>query len=304
MTTISQTPQWRPNPDRRLTGPLGSGHIPDPTPEAQRAIALRASGRRHGPVTRVFGPNDIGSTIKPFVFLDYFDFESTGGSMFPMHPHSGIATTTVLLSGRMRYEDTTGASGVLEAGSVEWMRAGRGVWHDGEPVGAGRFRGYQLWVALPEPLETAAAESQYLQPDSVLQSGPARLILGAHAGLRSGVAAPDGLLLLHVRLRAGERWQLKPPNGHDIGWLHVSRGALHLGATRLESELAVLNEGNAAINVIAEGATEFIVGTAVKHPHKLVLGHYSVHTSHAALQRGEQEIARIGEQLRVSGRVR
>jgi redox-sensitive bicupin YhaK (pirin superfamily) len=26
--------------------------------------------------------------------------------MFPMHPHSGIATLTVLLSGRMSYEDT------------------------------------------------------------------------------------------------------------------------------------------------------------------------------------------------------
>jgi redox-sensitive bicupin YhaK (pirin superfamily) len=255
-------------------------------------------------VTRLFGPNDIGSAIKPFVFLDYFDFEAVGGSMFPMHPHSGIATTTVLLSGRMRYEDTTGASGVLEAGSVEWMRAGRGVWHDGEPVGAGRFRGYQLWVALREPLETASAESQYLQPDVVPQFGPARLILGSHAGLQSSVAAPESLLLLHVRLRSGEHWQLTPQIGHDIGWLHVSRGALHLGGTRLTDELAVLSEGNADINVVAEGATEFIVGTAVKHPHPLVLGHYSVHTSHAALQRGEQEIARIGEQLRASGRVR
>lgn len=269
-----------------------------------RTLEFRAAGRRHGPVTRVFSPGDIGELIKPFVFLDYFDFVPTGGPMFPMHPHSGIATTTVLLSGAMRYEDTTGASGVLEAGSVEWMRAGRGVWHDASPASIGRFRGYQLWTALPEALEHAPAQSQYLPPEAVPQSGPARVILGRHAGARSEVAAPEDLLVLHVRLRDGERWRLAPAPGHHVGWLHVSKGCLRLAGERLQGELAVLNDSDAETTVIAEGATEFIVGTAVKHPHPLVLGHYSVHTSHAALQRGEQEIARLGEQLRARGRVR
>lgn len=271
---------------------------------AQRTIVLRTSGHRHGPVTRVFSPGDIGGLAKPFVFLDYFDFQASGGAMFPMHPHSGIATTTVLLSGAMRYEDTTGASGVLEAGSVEWMRAGRGVWHDASPASIGRFRGYQLWTALPEALEHAPAQSQYLPPEAVPQSGPARVILGRHAGARSEVAAPEDLLVLHVRLRDGERWRLAPAPGHHVGWLHVSKGCLRLAGERLQGELAVLNDSDAETTVIAEGATEFIVGTAVKHPHPLVLGHYSVHTSHAALQRGEQEIARLGEQLRARGRVR
>lgn len=290
MFTLTQSPQ----PVRSMTEPQGT----------QRYIVQRTSGHHHGPVTRVFSPGDIGNLVKPFVFLDYFDFPATGGSMFPMHPHSGIATTTVLLSGSMRYEDTTGASGVLEAGSVEWMRAGHGVWHDASPASIGRFRGYQLWLALPAALEHAPAQSQYLPPEAVPRSGPARLILGHHAGAHSEVAAPEDLLVLHVRLRDGERWQLTPAPGHDIAWLHVSQGALHLAGARLENELAVLNESDAGIAVLAEGATEFIVGTAVKHPHPLVLGHYSVHTSRAALQRGEQEIARLGEQLRARGRVR
>jgi redox-sensitive bicupin YhaK (pirin superfamily) len=290
MSTLIQSPQ----PARSTTEPQG----------ARRRVVQRTSGHRHGPVTRVFSPGDLGHRVKPFVFLDHFDFQATGGPMFPMHPHSGIATTTVLLSGALRYEDTTGASGVLEAGSVEWMRAGRGVWHDGMPAGAGRFRGYQLWVALPAALEEAPAQSQYLPPDAVPQLGPARLVLGRHAGARSEVAAPDGLLVLHVRLRDGERWRLAPDPGHEVGWLHVSQGALHLDGERLENELAVLDDSDAGFTVVAEGATEFIVGTAVKHPHPLVLGHYSVHTSHAALRRGEQEIARLGEQLRASGRVR
>jgi len=41
-----------------------------------------------------------------------------------------------------------------------------------------------------------------------------------------------------------------------------------------------------------------VLGSAAKHPHELVLGYYSVHTSKATLEQGEAEIRRIGAQLR------
>ncbi len=50
---------------------------------------------------------------KPFVFLDDVDFIQRGDPMLKMHPHSGIATVTVLLPGDIRYVDTTGAGGLL-----------------------------------------------------------------------------------------------------------------------------------------------------------------------------------------------
>jgi hypothetical protein len=48
----------------------------------------------------------------------------------------------------------------------------------------------------------------------------------------------------------------------------------------------------------------FVLGTAIPHPHDLYLGHYSVHTSPAALIEGEREIARIGRELRAKGVLR
>jgi hypothetical protein len=66
----------------------------------------------------------------------------------------------------------------------------------------------------------------------------------------------------------------------------------------------VFEESQSALEFAADGDTDFIVGSGVRHPHDLVLGYYSVHTSTAALQRGEAEIARIGRQLRADGRVR
>jgi len=47
----------------------------------------------------------------------------------------------------------------------------------------------------------------------------------------------------------------------------------------------------------------FVLGSAIKHPHPLVLGYYSVHTSEKALAQGEAEISRIGRQLRERGRL-
>jgi hypothetical protein len=72
------------------------------------------------------------------------------------------------------------------------------------------------------------------------------------------------------------------------------------GRTTIGRELAVFEEGEAALEFVAEGATEFVLGSAVKHPHDLVTGYYSVHTNAAALAQGEQEIQRIGKQLRAA----
>ena len=95
--------------------------------ETSRQIALRTRGHSHGRVTRLVSPGDIGELIKPFVFLDYFDADPATAPKFGFHPHSGIATLTVILAGQAFYKETTGREGVIETGGVEWMRASSGV---------------------------------------------------------------------------------------------------------------------------------------------------------------------------------
>jgi redox-sensitive bicupin YhaK (pirin superfamily) len=146
----------------------------------RNAIVTRTAGRQYGPVKRLVSPSDLGGVLKPFVFLDYFDSSVESEMRFSMHPHSGLATTTVLLEGEVEYEDTTGASGIMPSGGVEWMNAGKGVWHDGRARGDGPVRGYQLWVALPPELELGAPRSQYLSASEVPHTGPARVILGCY----------------------------------------------------------------------------------------------------------------------------
>ena len=269
-----------------------------------RAIVHRTRGETHGPITRLVSPSDLGEIIKPFVFLDIFEVPVSREPLFGWHPHSGIATLTVVHEGATSYEETTGRKGVLSAGGVEWMRAGRGVWHTGSSVGEVITKGFQLWIALPEQLEHAPAQSRYLSAEEVPAVGSSRVILGAYAGVSSVIPAPEGINYLDVRLHAGERWSYRPPTGHDVAWMAVSQGAVRVGEPVSAGELVVFEESAAEIAIQAESAARFVLGSAVKHPHELVTGRYSVHTSPAALRAGELEIRRIAGELSAAGIIR
>lgn len=167
---------------------------------------------------------DLGELVKPFVFLDFFHSAGFEGDGIPAHPHSGIATHTTLLRGGITYADTTGKSGRLEEGSVEWMRAGGGVWHWGAPHRGQAVEGYQLWIALPPELELTPAESRYVDTSAIEDDGRVRVLLGSHGRLRSPIPAPSPISYLHVRLEDGERWRYQPPTGHDVAWVSSPRG--------------------------------------------------------------------------------
>jgi len=248
-------------------------------------------------------PSDLGRVLKPFVFLDRFHFPRQDAPMsmeHGWHPHSGIATVTVVFDGAIRYAETTGKSGVLRAGSIEWMRAGNGVWHTGAPNLEG-VGGFQLWVALPPELENGTHASHYVTPEQVPVVGPASVILGAYGGSKSPISAPP-LTYLAVHLKAGERWSYQPEDGHTVAWAAVFNGALRSSAPIAGGELAVFAPSEQSIDFVAESDTRFVVGSAAEHPHDLVLGNYSVHTSVEALRAGEAEIRRIGRTLRAEGK--
>ncbi len=248
-------------------------------------------------------PSDIGELIKPFVFLDYGEVPPSD-RLFGIHPHSGIATLTLVISGGLVYEDTTGKSGEVVAGGLEWMKAGGGVWHDGRASGPDSLKVYQLWLALPASQESAPAESQYIAPEDVEEDGPVRVILSRYGSASSRIHAPQGSNYFHVRLKDGQRWRYEPPAGYTVGWLSVNEGKLLTPEIVTSGKLAVLEESDSAIDVVAAGNTNFVLGTAIKHPYKLVLGTYSIHTSAHALLKGEEEIRRIGQRLRAEGRLR
>ena len=266
------------------------------TQQNAREIVYRTFGQARGAITRLMSPSDLGEVLKPFVFLDLAVF---GAGDVPMpievgwHPHSGIATVTVMLDGAIRYAETTGKSGTLSAGGVEFMRAGNGVWHTGTHV-PDSATAFQLWIALPPELELGPTISLYQSPDEVPSDGPARVLLGSYGSASSVIEAPSPINYLAVRLKAGERWLYEPPAGHTVLWAAISSGAVSVPDELRQGDLAAFEASNEAVEFEALSETEFVLGSAVPHDHKLVLGNYSVHTSPNALRLAEDHISTLG----------
>jgi redox-sensitive bicupin YhaK (pirin superfamily) len=274
-----------------------------------RPILHRTAGRRHGPITRLVSPADLGELIKPFVFLDLIAVPpgSRLGPGFGWHPHSGIATVTIAFNGNGWYADSTGETGDLQAGCVEWMQAGGGVWHTGGPSPAdldGKgILGFQLWLALPEALELAPPKSLYLAPESLPAVGPARIILGQYGAAKSPIPRVADLTYVQVTLAAGEIWVYRPPAGQTVAWLAVAAGRIEVSGVAIGPEVAIFSPSEAEIRVAALEPTQFVLGSAAPHPHRLVLGHYSVHTCETALLRGEAGIRSVKSRLEADGRL-
>lgn len=271
-----------------------------------RAIAYRTRGRNHGAITRLVSPSDLGEVLKPFVFLDRIDAKDLAGNSLKMglHPHSGIATLTWLLEGSVVYEDDQGRKGAIDAGWMEWFHAGSGAWHGGDLGDSERLRGFQLWLALPPSNELGAPYSQYLRPTALAKDGPVTVLLGQYGQAKADIEAPSPVNYFSVTLRAGESWHYQPPSDHDVAWAAVSIGALLVPERVQAGDVVAFEEGPHAIDFLATEDTEFVIGSAAKHPHELALGYYSVHTSARSLAQGEARIEEVGLELRRQNRLK
>src|SRR5258706_1319672 len=266
-------------------------------------VARRTRGQNHGPITRLMSPSDFGRLLKPFVFLDLIDNQGKPFSGFGLHPHSGIATVTYVAEGSVRYEDTNGATGLLRAGGIEWMRAGGGVWHGGGAGEPGRTRGFQLWVALPPELELGPSESVYLAPEVIPQDRPARVLLRSYGTATSAIKTPSPMNYLAVRLKARERWSYQPPAEHTVLWTAVGMGSVLVPDELQQGELVAFSPSSAAIEFKARSNAALVLGSAVPHDRDLVVGSHSVHTSTEALREAEARISAIQTRLIQQGRL-
>src|SRR5580765_4636449 len=138
-------------------------------PAGSRRIALLRSGRRHGRITRLITPWDIGELTQPFVFLCYSELAPGDKTVVGVQP--GIGTLTLVLSGVLVFEEALRKKGVVVAGGLRWTVPGEVVWHAGARAADEPLRILQLWVELPPRSASSTAESQSVAPHEVQEEG-------------------------------------------------------------------------------------------------------------------------------------
>lgn len=224
-------------------------------------------------MTRFITPWDLGELTQPFVFLGSSDLASGPQTLLGAPPPPGIATLTLVLSGALTFQDTSGTRGMLTAGGYHWSERG---WHDPGRVSGTRLRAFQLWLALPlAGRNSGERESRRVAAHEVQEQGTVRVVLGQFGQARSRLAdAPPDINYFHVRLKEGQHWRYAAPEGHNVTWLAVDRGGLSLqeGERVDREQLAVFGDSRGAIEVQAVGDTSFVLGSARRSSHPLVLG--------------------------------
>jgi len=190
---------------------------------------------------RAFG---FGNTTEfdPFLLLDDFRNDRPQDYLagFPWHPHRGIETITYVLSGTVEHGDSLGNRGLLGAGDIQWMTAGRGIMHQEMPRGdaQGRMHGFQLWANLPSSLKMTAPRYQDVKaveiPEVVDDDGThVRVICGDFWGKKGpvdGVAADPRYL--DVFVPAGKRKSLKVEvERHAFAYVFEGDGSFRAAST-------------------------------------------------------------------------
>lgn len=214
--------------------------------------------------------------LDPFLLLDSIASDDAADYIagFPEHPHRGFETVTYMLEGRMRHKDSTGGEGLLEAGSVQWMTAGRGVVHSEIPEQEeGRLHGFQLWVNLPALRKMTPARYQDIPPKDVPEvdlanGGKVRVVAGTLNAVTGPVAGIDvEPVFLDVSLAAGDAMEVVLPHDHTA-FVYCIAGEPLIGGTAVPANhLGVLGVGN-AVDLSASAPAHFllIAGAPINEP--------------------------------------
>lgn len=244
----------------------GASYLAGTTAQPRR-IAVRATGRRHGPITRLITPWAIGELTQPFVLLNYAEVTHRSRPLFAYHPPAGVATLSLVLNGELSFEDASGRQGEVAAAGFIWMKAGGFVWHRGLRGAGEPLRVFQLGITQDAAPHGSTPASEYIAPDAVEEDGPVRVVLGRFGRARNRIRhAPADIDLFHVRLKDGECFRYVTGDGHNVTWLAVDRGALELrtGERIYWEQIALFEDSAGVIEAQAEGEASFVLGSTTR----------------------------------------
>jgi redox-sensitive bicupin YhaK (pirin superfamily) len=220
-------------------------------------------------------PSLPAERVSPFVLMDYgpprdFTPLARGKRGVGWHPHRGFETVTVAWEGSVAHRDSTGRSGIIGPGDVQWMTAGAGILHEeyheqGFTRRGGRMHMMQLWVNLPRRHKMAAPGYQAITAADIPVvtlaggAGTVRVIAGEHAGARGPAHTFTPVTLLDITLSAGGSLEVTLPTGHNAMAIVTSGRVATGGRDAGAGELILFENDGERIDLAASEATHVLV---------------------------------------------
>jgi hypothetical protein len=205
--------------------------------------------------------------VSPFLMMDFnaeYDFgpsEHLRG--VDVHPHKGFETVTIAYKGSVAHHDSTGNSGVINPGDVQWMTAGSGIlhkeYHEQEfSKKGGPFEMIQLWVNLHAKNKLTSPKYQPITAGQMAKvtlddnGGVVNVIAGSFNQHKGPATTFTPVNMFDVRLNKGKQLVTDIPADHN-SILLVVEGAVTVNGEKAGLHNLVLFENSGEeINITAD----------------------------------------------------
>ena len=199
-------------------------------------------------LVRVLGIRTL-DVYDPILMLDSFDSTNPNEYIagFPMHPHRGIETISLISRGNMVHRDSLGNEEAISDGEVQWMTAGSGILHEEKLPASSRLLGVQLWLNMPKKDKMAAPEYHSIRKDQIeeipIDGGILRLISGQYLNHKGFQGKYLPLDYYHIHLKANHKFTVEMGEAKSV-LLFTLLGEAKVADEVIEEKTAVkLTEG-------------------------------------------------------------
>lgn len=206
------------------------------------------------------GANISQRRISPFLMLDFaaeFNFPPSEKERgVDVHPHKGFETVTIAYKGSVAHHDSTGNSGIINAGDVQWMTAGAGIlhkeYHEKEfSKKGGPFEMIQLWVNLPAKDKSTPPHYQAITADKMGKvqlpdnGGVVNVIAGELANVKGPASTYSPVNLFDIKLNKDGVFNAALPAAYNTALL-VINGSVEVNGEKAAEHSFVLftNDGD------------------------------------------------------------
>lgn len=234
-----------------------------------------------------FIPGNLHLSMKrmdPFIMLDYnskfyFPPSSTPKGV-GVHPHRGFETVTIAYKGKVAHGDSSGNSGVIGEGDVQWMTAASGVlhkeYHEEEfSKAGGDFQMVQLWVNLPAKFKMSKPKYQAITNEEITKvelpndGGILEVIAGNYNDAKGAATTFSPVHLFNVKFKKGGKANFNFPESYNTSVL-VIEGSIKINDSENVpvNNLALLkNEGESfAVEALEDSVVLILSGEPLNEP--------------------------------------
>lgn len=231
-----------------------------------------------------FFPSGYKLNMSPFFLLDYnakIEFSARNEPRgVGVHPHRGFETVTIAYHGAIAHHDSSGNSGIIYPGDVQWMTAASGILHkeyheEAFSKKGGVFQMVQLWVNLPAKDKMSRPKYQALKHSEIAKinlpndAGTIEVIAGSFNQTNGSASTFTPIEVYNARLVKDGKVNVNFPASFNTAFVIIEGDVKINGSSIAKTDQLVhfKNEGEVIeIEALADSVVLMLSGEPINEP--------------------------------------